>query len=112
MSEAEKAANYAAYAEDLVDMTLAVNGLITDHAEKLTDDGANDVVRALKANGWMPSRSAEGVVRESDFVDRMTGVVVTIAARVFADRSVSRGGAQSLWDRSERKKWFIVRVPE
>jgi hypothetical protein len=112
MSEAEKAANFAAYAADLVDMTIQVNGIVTDHSEKLTEDGSTDVVRALKANGWMPSRAPDGAVRESVFVARMNGVVVTVDAKLFADRSVSRGGAQGLWDRTDRKKWFIVKDPE
>jgi hypothetical protein len=112
MSEAEKKANYEAVAELYTDATVMVDGIVTAHAEKLTEDGAKDVVRALKAIGWMPSRESAGAVRESDFVDRLTGIIVTIDAKFWADRPLNRGGAQSLWDRAERAKWFFVRAPE
>jgi hypothetical protein len=110
MSEAEKKANFEAFEEDLVGTTVAVDGIVTTHSEKLTEDGAKDVARGLKAWGWMPAHEGEPV-DDDEIVDKLTGIVVTIDAVVFADRALARAGVKSVLDRAERKKWLVVKDP-
>jgi hypothetical protein len=110
MSEAEKKATFEAFESDLVGTTVAVDGIVTTHSEKLTEDGGKDVGRALKAWGWMPAREGE-TVDDDLIMDKLTGIVVTIDATVFADRPLAREGVESIMDRAERKKWLIVKDP-